>query len=111
MLVVNIGTQGITKVRYKGGNDPDKGFVVEHKHFPPDVPVECSEEMGKNLLAKYSNPTMAVYFKSHEDALVDASKPMNLTMPDDTSAEIEEEPKRRPLFKKKSSKTERKKRK
>lgn len=73
MLVVNVGVQGITRVRYRGGNGADKGFVVEHKHFPPLTPVECSKEMATGLLKKYNNPTMAIIFRMAEGfALSDA---------------------------------------
>jgi len=64
MLIVNVGVQGMTKVRYRGGDKPDCSFVIEHKTFPTNVPVECSDEMAVGLLKKYNNPNMAIVFRS-----------------------------------------------
>jgi hypothetical protein len=61
MLLVNVGTQGFTKIR-----NGEKGAVLETKHFPPNIPVECSDEMGKDLLKKYNNPTMQIIMRSAE---------------------------------------------
>lgn len=57
MLIVNAGTNGMKRtIIHKDGTREDKTF-------PPNVPVDCSEEMGEYLLAKYCDPTMAVFFR------------------------------------------------
>jgi|WetSurMetagenome_2_1015567.scaffolds.fasta_scaffold02369_7 hypothetical protein len=67
MLIVNIGEQGFTKVIHG-----EKGAIRETKHFPPNVPVECSAEMAVGLLKKYNNPTMKIIMRSAEGfALID----------------------------------------
>lgn len=57
IVVMNIGTQGCNKFRYEGRR------VLERKHFPPNVPVECSREIGEALLRKHNDPTKAIFFR------------------------------------------------
>jgi hypothetical protein len=61
MLIVNIGSQGFTKVLHG-----EKGAVIETKEFLPNIPVDCSKEMGIGLLKKYNNPTMQIIMRSAE---------------------------------------------
>ena len=61
MLIVNIGEQGFTKCLYG-----EKGAVRETKHFPPNVPVECSAEMATILLKKHNDPTKKIIMRSAE---------------------------------------------
>lgn len=83
LLIVNAGVNGITKVwNHLTGEK-------EQKLFPPNIPIECSEEMGEYLLRKFCDPQMAIYFKSADGAAL-VSAPIEPDEPP-TSEELEEE--------------------
>lgn len=69
MLVVNAGTQGMSKTVYHPNGE------VEERIFEPNVVVRCSLEMGEYLTKKYCDPTMAIFFRSAEGPALAGSVP------------------------------------
>lgn len=62
MVVINCGKQAVNKFEIEGH------IILEQRHFPVNVPVVCSREMGEALIKKHSNPSAAVFFRDANNA-------------------------------------------